>query len=774
MTTTDADFLKRLLTAFEVEAAEHLQAMTQGLLSLESAPPEQRPALLETVYREAHSLKGAARSVNLGDIETICQAIEGVFAAWKQQQLSPSAEQFDVLHRALDAVGVLLAAARAGPGARQPVALAAVLQQLKSFAGPRGAPPPTEPPQLKLAVTVASPAPPVAEVRSNATGAQVALRPAAPPVLPETIRLATTKLDTLLLEAEEMVAVKLTAAHRAADVRELEATLEQWQKEWTRISAGTRAFRQQVGQEQPAAHHAASRQMAEFIEASQHRLKALQGKVAALARSAQQDQRAIGSMVDNLLEDAKKLVMLPIAVLLEILPKLVRDLARDQGKEVNLILHGQEVEIDKRILEEMKDPLIHLVRNCLDHGIEKPEERQRLHKPPRGTVTVVVTQVDSSKVEILVADDGAGIDLPKVKQAAVKKGIITEERARQLGEHEALALIFQSEVSTSPLITELSGRGLGLAIVHEKVEKLGGRVTLATRRHAGCAFHILLPTMQATFKGLLVEAAGQLFVLPTTHVERVVRIQRDAIQTVENTETIVLDGRAVALARLDDMLELSRQETRAEAAGLIPVVVLGTGDKRIGFVVTGVLNEQEVLVKPLVRPLVRVRNVAGATVLGSGKAVLILRAADLILSAQKRPAPARTLAPAAGAAAPAQSKALLVVEDSITSRMLLKNILESAGYTVTTAVDGVDAWTALRSQEFEAVISDVEMPRMDGFELTTKMRADKKLAGLPVVLVTARESREDRERGIDVGANAYIVKSSFDQSNLLEVLQRLV
>jgi two-component system chemotaxis sensor kinase CheA len=776
MTTPDADFLKRLLAAFEVEAAEHLQAMTQGLLALESVSPDQRPALLETVYREAHSLKGAARAVNHGDIEMICQAIEGVFAAWKQQQQpSPSAEQFDALHRALDAIGAGLAAARAGPGAGQPVDLAAVIQKLKSFTGPRVTPAAATPPQVEPAVTVASSVTAGAELKLSATSAQVERsRPAEAPMLPETIRLPTARLDRLLLEAEEMVALKLTAAHRTDDVREIQATLAQWQKEWARISAAGRVVRQQVAPEQAAAQLAASRQLVEFIESGEHHLKALQGKVATLARSAQQDQRAISSMVDNLLEDTKKLVMLPFAMLLEILPKLVRDLARDQGKEVNLILHGQEVEVDKRILEELKDPLIHLVRNSLDHGLEKPEERQRYNKPLRGTVTVAVTRVDSSKVEILVADDGAGIDLAQVKQAAVKKGILTEEQARQLGEQEALALIFQSEVSTSPLITELSGRGLGLAIVREKVEKLGGRISLATRRHAGCAFHILLPTMMATFKGLLVEAAGQYFVLPTTHVEQVVRIPRDAIQTVENKETIVLDGRAVALARLDEVLELPRQESSAEVTGLIPVVVLGTGDKRIGFIVAGVLNEQEVLVKPLGRPLVRVRNVAGATVLGSGKAVLILRAADLILSAQKRPAPARAFAPVAGAAAPAKSKALLVVEDSITSRMLLKNILESAGYTVTTAVDGVEAWTALRAQEFEAVISDVEMPRMDGFELTAKLRADKKLAGLPVVLVTARESREDRERGIDVGANAYIVKSSFDQSNLLEVLQRLV
>jgi two-component system chemotaxis sensor kinase CheA len=474
-------------------------------------------------------------------------------------------------------------------------------------------------------------------------------------------------------------------------------------------------------------------------------------------------------MVDELLDSSKKLLMLPCATFLNVLPKLVRDLCRDQSKEVELVVRGGAVEIDKRILEEMKDPLIHLVRNSIDHGVERPDERTRQGKPGRATITVSVMQVDGNKVEITVSDDGAGIAVEKVKAAAVKHGLVSTADARHLDETGTLALMFLSGVTTSPIITEISGRGLGLAIVREKAEKLGGRVAVQTQAGQGTTLQILLPLTLATFRGTLVQAAGQAFVIPTTNIERVGRVRVAEIKTVENNETIALDGRAVALVRLANVLELPAGAATEDEPVWLTFVVVTSGEKRIAFGVEAVLGAQEVLVKTLRKPLVRVRNIVGATVLGSGAAVLILNVADLLLSAVKvRPVaksmPTRVV----------ERKALLVVEDSITSRMLLKNILESAGYRVRTAVDGLDALSLLKTEPFDGVVSDVEMPRLNGFSLTEKIRADRKLAELPVVLVTALGTQEDRERGVDVGANAYIVKRSFDQSNLLEALRRLV
>jgi two-component system chemotaxis sensor kinase CheA len=273
---------------------------------------------------------------------------------------------------------------------------------------------------------------------------------------------------------------------------------------------------------------------------------------------------------------------------------------------------------------------------------------------------------------------------------------------------------------------------------------------------------------------VLVGVEGRLFVIPTTSVERALRVKREEIQTVENREAIQIDEQAVSLVRLRDVLELPRKSPRTDSVGNLQGIVLGSAERRIAFVVDEILNEQEVLVKALGRQLSRVRNIGGATVLGAGQVVPILNVPDLMKSAVRAHATGVEPVAVPLEADQAERKSILVVEDSITARALLQNIFEAAGYQVATAVDGIDAFTQLRSGRFDVVVSDVDMPRMSGLDLTAKVRADKTLSALPVVLVTALESRADRERGIDVGANAYIVKSSFDQSNLLEVVRRLV
>jgi len=420
----------------------------------------------------------------------------------------------------------------------------------------------------------------------------------------------------------------------------------------------------------------------------------------------------------------------------------------------------------------MKDPLIHILRNCIDHGIEKPTVRRKKHKAQIGTINVAIAQKDGGKVEIVVADDGAGIDVGKVLASAQRLGLASAKSADKLGERETLALIFQSGVSTSPIITDISGRGLGLAIVREKIERLGGMIEIESHLDTGTTFRMVVPLTLAIFRGVLVRVSGQLFVIPLRNVECVVRVAEKDIRTVENRETILFGGQAVSLVRLGDVLELPIENPANEADATIQAAILGLGLARIAFQVDEVLGEQEVLVKTLGRQLARVRNVAGACVLGTGQVVVVLNVADLMKSAVQQTTAGR--APIAEQPAEMQQRSILVVEDSITSRALLKNILESAGYRVTTAVDGIDGYTALKTATFDLVVSDVEMPRMDGFDLTARIRSDKQLSQLPVVLVTALESREHREHGIDVGANAYIVKSSFDQSNLLEVVGRLV
>ena len=742
MSSQDEEFLRTLRAAFQVEAGEHLQAMTTGLLELEKDPAASFPAdTLERVYREAHSLKGAARAVNLTQVETMCQSLESVFAAWKRQELKPSPELFDTLQGGLDLVAKLLAS----PEAADPRDISELLSRNTQFAaGGPGGPAVAEP--AAMTPVAAAEKPPVAD----------------------SVRIGTAKLDTLILEAQEMLAIKLTAAQRAADLREIRAVFEPWKKEWAKVAP---ALRKSVAQTLDATAHPLQPVLDGFLTWNLACMKSLEGRITALLRAAEQDSHTIDNLVTDLVNDSKRLLMLPFSTLLGAFPKLVRDLCRDQGKEAELVIHGGEVEIDKRILEEMKDPLIHLLRNCIDHGVEKPEERKRCGKPPRAVLSVAVAQVEGNKVEIMVSDDGAGIDAAKVRAAALQQNILSEADARNLTEADTLPLIFRSGVSTSPALTEISGRGLGLAIVREKTEKLGGRVSVETVPSRGTTFRILLPLTLATFRGIFVQAAGQTFVVPTASVERVIRIKPDDIKTVEHRETILLDARPVSLVRLADILELPVSTREAESPALLPALVLGSGDQRIAFSLDDVLREDEVLVKPLAKPLLRVRNIAGATVLGSGRAVPILNVADLLKSAIRsggtpsRPVPVPPV--------PAKKKRILVVEDSITSRLLLKSILETAGYHVKTAVDGADAFARLHEEEFDLIVTDVQMPRMNGLDLTARIRHDPKLADKPVILVTALATPEDRARGADAGASAYIVKSNFDQSDLLETIRRL-
>lgn len=764
MTTGDEDFLKTLRATFKVEAEEHLQAMATGVLALEkSLAPDARRRAVETVFRAAHSLKGAARAVDVTEIESLCQSLEDMFAVWKREDTTPPRDALDAVHRTIDAISAALGAASSpGPAPREDPGGA------DSAARPA---PPSDPPRPPVRVTSASGGPP--PPGAAAPAAPAAGQKTVPP--DETVRIAIGKLDALVLGAEEMLAAKLSAGERASDVRDLTTRFVAWKKAWTAVEPDVRAVRQAMdrpargGAPPPAAPALAP--LLAFLEWNVEHMKLLEGRVAALAGTAEQDHQAIGRLVDDLLEDSKKLLLLPFATLAAPFPKLVRDLCRDQGKEADFVVQGEDVEIDKRILEEMKAPLIHLLRNAVDHGIEAPDERRRSGKPSRAIITLAASRVNSHKVELRVSDDGAGIDAGKVKESAVKGGFLSADEARQLDETEARRLIFEPDVSTSPMITKLSGRGLGLAIVREKAERLGGTVAVESSRQ-GTQFSIVLPSTLATFRGLLVEAAQRVFVVPTGHVERLARVKTDEIRTVEGRDTVSLNGRAIALVPLAGVLGLPPATIHGDAHATTLVLVLGAGDQRVAFTVDAALDEQEVLVKPLRRPLSRVRHIAGATVLGSGQVVPILNVSDLLKSAGTGGALAR---PAAAARpADAAAKSVLVAEDSITSRMLIKSILESAGYIVKTAVDGMEAFTLLRGEPFDLVVSDVEMPRLDGFGLIAKIRADPKLSELPVVLVTALETREDRERGIDVGASAYIVKGSFDQSNLLDAVRRLV
>jgi two-component system chemotaxis sensor kinase CheA len=709
----------------------------------------------------------------------MCHPLESVFSALKQREITLSPDLFGLFHKAADTIAQLVASAGAERSEKDSLSDRELINMLVSVSHGTAindrnfdiGPSPlrqTTGGSSKSSPSRAEEARRAGEgdksVKSNLIESVITLEPlpAQPDAVPlpstiNSVRIPVSRLDPLLAAAEEMLQIKMIVSQRIYELKEIKQTLNLFKKEPVRPQENIETF-----------------------------LNILQNQVSAVIAAFIRDRRVIERMVDDQLETMKQVLMLPVASLLEAFPKFVRDLANDQGKEAELIIHGADIEIDKRILDELKDPLMHIIRNCIDHGIKKSDERVRLNKPAMGTITITFTPKEGRQVEILITDDGVGIDAQQVLASAVKSGIITEAQAHELSFKDTLALVFQSGVSTSPMLTEISGRGLGLAIVREKIDRLGGSISLETSPGAGTAFRFLLPLSLSTFRGVVAKVDEQLFVFPLDSIKRVTRVKNEEIKTVENRETILVDGQVLSAVRLGKALSCQGGRVvpqipprnnagvsgKYQVTGYVPVIILSSEDKDIAFMVDEVLEEQQYLVKSLGRQLNSVRNISGAALLGNGRIVLIINVKDLMKSAVEV-VETGSVAPVVKGSA-LKNKKILVAEDSITSRTLLKNILETAGYQVVTAVDGADAFAQVRTGEFDLVVSDVDMPRMNGFELTAGIRAEKKLSELPVVLVTALDSREDRERGIDAGANAYIVKNSFDQSNLLEAIKKLI
>jgi two-component system, chemotaxis family, sensor kinase CheA len=753
MDSREEAFRQRLFETFRIETSEHIEAVSSGLLELEKAPSEERrDELAEMLFREAHSMKGAARTVNLPHIEAVCRALESIFSAIKKKEIEPLSATFDILHRGMDLLlRALESTSEQDFSGREE--LRKLVQQLEWAAKGQTSVPEAGMPDAADRAETEMPRLVASSLASGMT------------------RIQKEKLDSVLLQAEEMLSAKLAVGQRAEEMQRLGSSLLSMKAEWSKTVQDMKIVEKFLARSGSRLKTAAPvGRILEFLRAQNDSLVFLHSRVAAISKDIDADRRTIGLMVDNLLDNVKNASMLPFATLLDQLPRVVRDLSQTQGKEVELSVHGAEIEIDRRILDEMKDPFIHLLRNSIDHGIEKPDEREKVGKERKGKITIEILPLEGRKISIRIDDDGSGIAAERIKAAAVGAGIMNEKEAETFDEAKIPSLIFRSGVSTSPIITDISGRGLGLAIVSEKVEKLGGIITCTSQPGRGTSFLITVPLTIATLRGVLVRAGEQLYVIPSLSLEGVLRVRRGEIKTIENREVIFLEGTAVPLVSLAAVLEL--RQPPGETSDSVSAVVLGSFRDRIAFIVDEVIHEQEILVKDLGKQLVRVRNVAGSTILGTGRIVPVLNVRDLMKSAVKiSPSP---MTVSSGTAAGTKRKSILVVEDSITARTLLRSILEAAGYRVGTAVDGIDGYTALRTGEYDLVVSDVDMPRMSGFELTTKIREDSKYAELPVILVTALESREDRELGIDAGANAYIVKSSFDQSNLLEVIGRFI
>ncbi len=791
------DLQQQLLEAFKIESEERIASMFLNLTELEkNTDTENRGNLLEIVFREAHSLKGAARSVNIIPIETLCQEIEGLFSQLKEEKVNFAPDLFDTLHNAVGVIEKYLSAPESERHNFEATIdeLAKTLSAYKQTENESKRPGPEthqkdkipddlepiiipEAPSPKKLCSSPLPVPPQAQapatpeiIKPVEDVGQSRLAPKSPTRtwIADTVRISTAKLDSLLLKAEELIILKQIFNQHLHQIQDISNFIKKWKK----ISEKSRKELREI--RLPLNNNLLDH-FFRLYDMDHGRIEKTDLKINNLSASVEQSNRLLGGMVDDLLDEMKKTSLLPFSTLFSILPRMVREISKDLGKDVDLELSGGDIEIDKRILEGLKDPLIHLVRNAIDHGIEMPDTRKLKQKAPWGKILLTVSQPESNKVEITLSDDGNGINVKTIRNIAIKSGLISDAQAAELTDDDTISLIFQSGISTSPLITEISGRGLGMAIVQEHIENLGGLIFISTEPGNGTTFKIELPVSLATFRGIIVSAAGHDYILPVAHIKHTIRIKPEEIKTVENKSIIPFNGQPVSLVALSDILGLPHHPLPdlKTKKFTMPVVILGNGKKRIACIVDHVTNEQDVLVKHLGKQLLRIPNISGATILGNGQVVPILNINDLISTSSEE-----SISLAMGKKIDMEKKGIqksvLIVEDSFTSRTLLKNILDSSGYKVSTAIDGEDGFQQLKQGNYDAVISDIEMPKMNGFELTRRIRETETFADKPVILVTSLDSRQDREKGIDVGADAYIVKSSFDQSNLLEVLKKLI
>lgn len=786
------EFYQRILATFRIEAEETVNAMSADLIELEKNPVEAtKKELIEVIYRAAHSLKGAARAVNYSEVESLCHSFEDVMTAVRSEELPVSQQLFNILHQTVDLINKVLNTKADEIGPELNNQILAHIDNLALFEAGLGEeikenmrPPksetahhagpeifkPEQQTNIQKSAHVVEPTEQTAQ-KANSDKSKEKAASYAKKASGDTIRVSTQKLDKLLFQAEEMLAIKLSAIQRTEYLQQTINKLSVWNKEASLVYPATLMIKQLLDKKETFSNEEKEiNRIIQFNDWTSSHLKNIEKELNELRSFSQQEAYASGSKIESLLDEVKELIAVPFATLLDVFPKMVRDIATDLGKEIDFMVEGDDIEIDRRILEKLRNPLMHIIRNSIDYGIEKPDDRIKNQKTEKGSISLKIERLENNKVELLISDDGQGVDIEKLKQLYIKDQGIAEKDVEQISDKDCLNYMFGSGISTSDIVTDLSGRGLGLAIVKETIDQLGGEIDVETVKGQSTTFRILLPISIITFRGVLLDVSGRNFIIPTSKIVKVLRLHKKEIKTVENKATIHFDGEIIPLINLSEILELPINEHIGEYIQVIILTVLG---KQIGFLIDHIIGDQEVLVKNFNKQLSRVRNISGATILGSGKVVPILNISDLFKSSLRATASTRIFSDKASSDKEAQ-KSILVVEDSITSRILLKNILEGAGHKVTTAIDGVDGFTKLKEGSFNAVISDVEMPRMNGFELTAKIRADKESANIPVVLVTTLSKREDREKGIEVGANAYIIKSSFNQSNLLEVLDRLI
>jgi len=786
------------ISKFQEEAQDLLQRLNEGVITLEGDPGNRE--LIDQMLRDAHTLKGSSRMVGLIEISDVAHRLEDIMVLVREGKMAYTPALSDSFFEALDAI-VYLADNR-GVNEGGVLDLDGLQKRLTEIAvgtgedaepekaasvGPApSAPAEPEPRKRSRKKTAAEPELEPAEIEAGgalsldneddgiaaheddekpvaaSTGGHARTQVADSELkskVQATIRIRTSQLDGLLNLISEVVISQIKAEQRASEMRAIHAdATEAWQA-WQRVKAVLASNADLID----------AGEIASDLDVLDDTLGENKRALSSFVKDYSEDVSRTSLVVSDLQEAGMRLRMLPANTIFQAFPRAVRDLAKQFRKDIDLIIEGGDTELDKKVLEEINDPLVHIMRNAVDHGIEDPDTRVKLGKPANGTVHLGARQ-EGDRIVIEISDDGAGIDPEKVRSSAVKKGYITAAEASGMSDREAMYLIFEAGFSTAAIITEISGRGVGMDVVREfVVEKLKGSLDVESVIGQGTTFKLTIPLTLAIIRALMLRVGDMVFALPTGSIEETLRIDPEEIIRVEGREVIRRQRRTVPLVRLSEILGV----VEAPPTGAkVPIVTIGYSGHRMGFIIDGFVGEQQIVIKPLGNHLKKIDNVAGVTILGAGEVVPILNVPDLMTNARSRSGQRVGLQPRADREGP---RKILICEDSFTTRELERSIFEAAGYDVETAVDGAAGLAKLREGlQVDAVVTDVQMPNMTGFQLTRAIKSDPALAATPVIIVTSLERDEEKAEGIDAGADAYITKSVFNQDTLLDTVEQLI
>lgn len=761
------ELIRRLTATFLEELAEHVRVFNAELLLLEQGPPpERRMEAIHALFRAAHSLKGAARAVSATAIEGVAHKVEDLLARIRDGRRELSLDLFQILFASAD--GFESAGRQFAAGSNEPSGLSGLMRSLDVVLAQPDSPPPVAAPEPVQALPApATPSPPPTKAPapslpppSSEPFADVVPSPTVP-AAQAFVRIGQARLDTLLRQGSELTTTRRRLDARRDDLSSIQELLGRLRAEWQASGQALRRHKkrgQRVALEPGAELPKRLEKLFEYTDAE---LSRFGREVDDFAAALREDSKALDRAAAPLEAQIHELRLLPFQQACDGLSRVVRDLSVLQQKQVDLRVEGGNIQVDRAIVEGLREPLLHLVRNAIDHGIESPEARRAAGKSPRAELLVSAVAAGDS-VAVTVADDGRGLNVEAIRQRALSMGLDVSN----LGFAPERA-IFLPGFSTAKAVTDVSGRGVGLDVVRDVVERMNGNVTVGTGG-PGTRFTLTVPLTLSTMRALFVRVGGETMALPSAAVDVLVRVRSSDLRYVGDKVVVGYRGAPIPAASLAGLLGLPAPDREGDA--VLPCVVLRAEGRRAALIVDDFQAEQDVVLKPLGPRVQGLPFVSGGTLLPTGNVAVVLKPFALLAAALDQ----ASFAPVGVARPQTARRHLLLADDSLTTRTLERSILEAAGYDVTVAVDGQNAWQLLQERGADLLLSDVEMPRMDGLALTRNVRSSPRFRDLPVILLTSRDSAEDRARGLDAGANAYLVKSAFDQTNLLQAIERLL